>query len=34
MFGQVLREMEEIFSQLGGWDGQPGSGHFGMKTAM
>ncbi|XP_074543057.1 HCLS1-associated protein X-1 [Halichoeres trimaculatus] len=30
MFGQVLREMEEIFSQLGSMDGQPESGHFGV----
>ncbi|XP_010768701.1 HCLS1-associated protein X-1 [Notothenia coriiceps] len=34
MFGQVLREMEEIFSQLGGWDGQPGSGHFGVPRIL
>ncbi|KAM8841100.1 HCLS1-associated protein X-1 [Spinachia spinachia] len=27
VFGQVLRDMEEIFSQLGRWDGQPQSGH-------
>lgn len=31
-FGHVLKEMEEIFSQLGRWDGQPESGHFGIKT--
>lgn len=29
VFGHVLREMEEIFSQLGRWDSPPGSGHFG-----
>ncbi|KAK1879902.1 HCLS1-associated protein X-1 [Dissostichus eleginoides] len=34
MFGQVLREMEEIFSHLGGWDGQPGSGHFGVPRIL
>lgn len=32
VFGHVFREMEEIFSQLGRRDGQPESGHFGMKT--
>lgn len=31
-FGQVLREMEEIFSQLGGWDGRSHPGHFGAAT--
>ncbi|XP_034561544.1 HCLS1-associated protein X-1 [Notolabrus celidotus] len=30
VFGHVLREMEEIFSQLGRTDGQPESGHFGV----
>lgn len=30
VFGQVLREMEEIFSQLGSMDGQLESGHFGV----
>lgn len=30
VFGQVFREMEEIFSQLGHWEGQHGAGHFGM----
>lgn len=34
VFGHVLREMEEIFSQLGRWDGQPGSGHFGSPSIM
>lgn len=34
VFGQVLREMEEIFSQLGHWDGQPESGHFGFHSIM
>ena len=29
VFGHVLREMEEIFSQMGRWDGQPESGHSG-----
>lgn len=28
VFGHVLREMEEIFSQLGRWEGHPESGHF------
>ncbi|XP_071356700.1 HCLS1-associated protein X-1 [Trachinotus anak] len=32
VFGRVLREMEEIFSQLGRWDGQPESGHFGVPS--
>lgn len=32
VFGQVLREMEEIFSQLGSMDGQPESGHSGTKS--
>ncbi|XP_037329403.2 HCLS1-associated protein X-1 [Pungitius pungitius] len=27
VFGQVLRDMEEIFSQLGRWDGEPQLGH-------
>lgn len=30
-FGHVLREMEEIFSQLGHWEGQSESGQAGMK---
>uniref|UniRef100_UPI0037E7C67C HCLS1-associated protein X-1 n=1 Tax=Semicossyphus pulcher TaxID=241346 RepID=UPI0037E7C67C len=30
VFGHVLREMEEIFSQLGRRDGQPESGPFGV----
>lgn len=30
-FGHVLREMEEIFSQFGRWEGHPESGHMGMK---
>lgn len=30
MFGHVLREMEEIFSQLGGWEERSHPGHFGM----
>ncbi|XP_049459146.1 HCLS1-associated protein X-1 [Epinephelus fuscoguttatus] len=34
VFGQVLREMEEIFSQLGRWDGQPGSGHLDVPSIM
>ncbi|KAM3858371.1 HCLS1-associated protein X-1 [Diretmus argenteus] len=33
-FGQVFREMEEIFSQLGRWERQPGSGHFGVPGVM
>ncbi|XP_058474742.1 HCLS1-associated protein X-1 [Solea solea] len=31
MFGHVLREMEEIFSQMGRWDGQP---DFGVPSVM
>jgi len=31
VFGQVLRDMEEIFSMLGRQEGQPESGHFGMR---
>ena len=34
VFGHVLREMEEIFSQLGRWEEQPGSDHLGMKTEL
>ncbi|XP_047461129.1 HCLS1-associated protein X-1 [Mugil cephalus] len=34
VFGHVLREMEEIFSQLGRWDGQPESGRFGVPSIM
>lgn len=34
MFGQVLREMEEMFSQLGRWDIQPESRHFGVPSIM
>ncbi|XP_031722272.1 HCLS1-associated protein X-1 [Anarrhichthys ocellatus] len=34
VFGQVLREMEEIFSQLGRWDRQPESGHFDVPSIM
>ncbi|XP_060948980.1 HCLS1-associated protein X-1 [Limanda limanda] len=30
LFGHVLREMEEIFSQLGHWDSALESGHFGV----
>ncbi|XP_028253909.1 HCLS1-associated protein X-1 [Parambassis ranga] len=33
-FGHVVKEMEEIFSQLGRWDGQPESGHFGVPSIM
>lgn len=29
-FGHVLREMEEIFTQLGRWEGRPESGHSGV----
>lgn len=32
-FGHILREMEEIFSQLGNWEGKPESGNTGMKPA-
>lgn len=31
VFGHVLREMEEMFSQLGGWDTTPESGNLGIK---
>ncbi|XP_040910126.1 HCLS1-associated protein X-1 [Toxotes jaculatrix] len=34
VFGHVLREMEEIFSQMGHWDGQPESGHFAVPSVM
>lgn len=34
VFGQVFREMEEIFSQLGRWEGGPGSGQMGMGAAQ
>jgi len=34
VFGQVFREMEEIFSQLGRWEGQAGPGHFGVPSIM
>ncbi|XP_056254750.1 HCLS1-associated protein X-1 [Seriola aureovittata] len=34
VFGHVLREMEEIFSQMGRWDGQPESGQFGVPSIM
>ncbi|CAB1443359.1 unnamed protein product [Pleuronectes platessa] len=30
LFGHVLREMEEIFSQMGQWDAGRESGHFGV----
>lgn len=33
-FGHVLREMEEIFSQLGGWEGRSHPGHFGIKDLI
>ncbi|KAM7384425.1 hypothetical protein PAMA_011668 [Pampus argenteus] len=33
-FGHVLREMEEIFSQLGGWNGHQGSGHTDVPSIM
>ncbi|KAK6327248.1 hypothetical protein J4Q44_G00028930 [Coregonus suidteri] len=32
VFGQVFREMEEIFSQLGRFDGQFGAGQFGVPS--
>lgn len=34
MFGQVLREMEEILSQLNRWEGLPESGHTGTKPEL
>ncbi|XP_039875889.1 HCLS1-associated protein X-1 isoform X1 [Simochromis diagramma] len=34
MFGHVLREMEEIFSQLGRWEGHPESGRFDVPHIM
>lgn len=33
VFGQVVKEMEEIFSQLGRWDGHE-SGHFDVPSIM
>ncbi|KAM9340483.1 HCLS1-associated protein X-1 [Symphorus nematophorus] len=30
VFGHVLKEMEEIFSQMGRWEGQPETGHMGV----
>ncbi|TMS18325.1 Aquaporin-3 [Larimichthys crocea] len=33
-FGHVLREMEEIFSQFGRWEGHPESGHMGVPNNM
>ncbi|XP_044192470.1 HCLS1-associated protein X-1 [Thunnus albacares] len=33
-FGHVLREMEEIFSQLGRWDRQQESGYFDVPSIM
>lgn len=33
-FGHVLREMEEIFTQLGRWEGRPESGHSGMTPEL
>lgn len=32
-FGHILREMEEIFAQLGHWEGRPESGNTGMTPA-
>lgn len=32
VFGHVFREMEEIFSQLGGWEEQQESGRFGVPS--
>lgn len=32
VFGEVFRQMEEIFSQLGRLDRQPGDGHFGVPS--
>lgn len=34
VFGHVLREMEEIFSQLGSWEGHPEPGHSGVPGTM
>ncbi|XP_078123117.1 HCLS1-associated protein X-1 [Sander vitreus] len=34
VFGHILREMEDIFSQLGHWDRQPYSGHFGVPSII
>lgn len=31
VFGHILKEIEEIFSQIGTLDGQPESGNFGVK---
>ncbi|XP_036411463.1 HCLS1-associated protein X-1 [Megalops cyprinoides] len=32
LFGQVLREMEELFAGLGSWDRMPGIGQFGIPS--
>ncbi|XP_013878908.1 HCLS1-associated protein X-1 [Austrofundulus limnaeus] len=34
MFGDVLREMEEMFSQLGRWEGDTDPAHFGAPRIM
>ncbi|KAF3707334.1 HCLS1-associated protein X-1 HS1-associating protein X-1 [Channa argus] len=33
-FGHILREVEEIFSQMGRWEGQPDSGYFGVPSVV
>lgn len=33
-FGHVLREVEEIFSQMDNWEGKPGSGIFGVPSIV
>ncbi|CAK6949268.1 HCLS1-associated protein X-1 [Scomber scombrus] len=33
-FGHILREMEEVFSELGRWDRQQESGHFDVPSIM
>ncbi|XP_029919638.1 HCLS1-associated protein X-1 [Myripristis murdjan] len=34
VFGRMFREMEEIFAQLGRWEGESGSGHFDVPSIM
>lgn len=34
VFGQLLKEMEEMFSQMGRFDGHPGSGYFDVPRVM
>lgn len=34
VFGQIIKEMEEIFSQMGHWNKNPESGLFGIDTVI